>query len=170
MKCVMIIGAVLLAGTGCRPLQQVQDSRQDTVITRTEITHRDTVITIPADRAALDVRADIESLRSLITRLEKHPIEAAGKRQARLMITDSAGRIAIRCRCDSLRIKLDHAITTIATKEQTITRLNHTVREGLRRDRSKLPGWMKGTAWILVLIIILVIVVAFLFFRSRLPF
>lgn len=150
---------VLITWSGCRSIVPVSEVRTDSTHTSVEVLHRDTVITVPADLASLDVRGNVEDLQRLLEDVRREQRVMRGEQNARLVLSERNGQLHIDCNCDSTEVKLKDAITTINRRNDRIEVLERTLTQVAKNDRSAIPGWMRGTIWLIVAIVVAIIIV-----------
>jgi hypothetical protein len=158
---VLFTAIAMVCAWGCRPVvQTVERTVHDTTKVVETVTQRDTVVVVPADAAGTSLAVDVASMQELMRQLQHEQHVLRGQRNASLVLTNQNGRLGIEARCDSVEHRLENAITTIqqvttrlVEKDQVITKLT-SERDELRLGdaRFRMPGWLKGTNWLIALL------------------
>jgi len=127
----------------------------DTHTTRERVvTKRDTIIWAPADSALVKLVTDVRSMRALIDELKAQgPRTVRGSNNAKLIMSVVHDTLLLEARCDSLAQVLQGALVTIQEKETRVTELERTITAKDKSEKGTMPGWMKGTVWMVVVIV-----------------
>ncbi|MEO8589410.1 MAG: hypothetical protein ABI432_08590 [Flavobacteriales bacterium] len=162
-----LAGVLMLSGiAGCRnSLATVSTSKDSTHVFRM-VSYRDTVVYTPADSARIRmIITDVVALRRMMEELRANPRVSRGEHNATITLRASGDTLIATASCDSIAHVLENAITTIQEKSDRITSLEHTVIQQAKAEKGTIPGWMRGTSFIILSVALLLIVAAFLYFK-----
>jgi hypothetical protein len=154
----MCIGLVLLSG--CTTILESL-KRTDTVHTERTVTVRDTVVYTKADSATIKMLMDLQAMRKLMEDLRKEgPRTVRGTSHASLVMQVSGDTLLLEAKCDSLAHVLEGALRTIETNTKERTELERTLQDTRATQKGVMPGWMKGTIWIIVVAVVALLIIA----------
>lgn len=144
----LFVAALLLALVSCR---SILESFRHTDQTTTVITERDTVWTTQADSATMRIVSDVQALRRLIEQLRADgPMRVRGSRNAELVMSVVNDSLVLDARCDTMALRLENALRTVETTRVSNTELERTVKALQNENKGVVPGWMKGTVYIIL--------------------
>lgn len=145
---VLLLLSLVLALVSCR---SIMDSFRQSSHSTTVITQRDTVWRTPADSATARIVADVVALRQLIESLRADgPRIVRGSRNAELVMSVVRDTLLLEARCDSMALVLENALRTVEKTTVNNTELERSVRRLENENKGTVPGWMKGTVYIIM--------------------
>lgn len=128
------------------------------------VTKRDTIIWAPADSALVKLVTDVRSMRALIDELKAQgPRTVRGTNNAKLIMSVVHDTLLLEARCDSLAQVLEGALVTIHERDSIVTHLERTIATKDKSEKGTMPGWMKGTIWMIVVAVLACVVLCVLF-------
>lgn len=137
----------------------------DSTHTTTTVTKRDTVVIVGGDSARIiSIVKDVVALRKLMEELRNGGgLTSRGERNASVTLRVSGDTLFAEAACDSVELRLEDAITTINTLTERLrdTETTLVVTEAKANDR--VPGWMRGTTWLAVVLGVLVLLIKLAF-------
>lgn len=167
----LLLLSMLLIWCTCWLLVSCNDSRwlmKEHGTTERVVTKRDTIIWAPADSALVKLVTDVRSMRALIDELKAQgPRTVRGSNNAKLIMSVVHDTLLLEARCDSLAQVLEGALVTIQEKETRVTELERVVTEKDKSEKGTMPGWMKGTIWLIIVIVAALIVLFILFTKLK---
>ena len=150
---VLLFLAIGAAMSGCSDMRSFWKLHDTTYVERT-VTKRDTVIWVKADSATIKLITHVREMRALIEGLKREgPRTVRGSSHASLTMSVVGDSLVLDARCDSLAQVLEDALVSIEEKSRQVTHLEKTVTEKDRSLKGVMPGWMKGTVWIIIIIV-----------------
>jgi hypothetical protein len=146
----LLIVSLVLALVSCKTFLEGFRSHTETITERT-VTKRDTVWHTKADSATMRIVADVVALRKLIESLKQDGARTVrGTHNASLVMSVVGDTLVLDARCDSLAMELENALVTIETTRERNTELERTVTQVGNETKGVIPGWMKGTIYIIL--------------------
>ena len=144
MLAILALG-VAAAMVSCRAPQPVVITQRDSTHTERVVTYRDTVITVPGDRAVLQVGTETAALRRLLDQLHGEVRTIRGANQAVLELRATNDTLTVTALCNELQMRLDSALVqnnVLRTDVRTLAAFVAAQPE----KQAPMPAWAKGTA------------------------
>jgi hypothetical protein len=155
----LLLGIALALASCTSILESLR--RTDTIHTERTVTVRDTTVYTKADSATIKMLMDLQSVRKLVEDLKREgPRTVRGTSHASLVMQMSGDTLLLEAQCDSLAHVLEGALRTIEEKTKERTELERTLTNTKAEQKGVMPGWMKGTIWIVIVLVAAIFLIA----------